>query len=265
MKTILKSTFATLCIFLFLSCKSEKKETTKEVKEELIVTPKNKAEAIIKSAIKAHGGDLYNEASYSFTFRNKQYSFTNNNDSYTYSVIKENDKKEAVIDVLENGSFNRTVNGNKVELSNEDASRFGESLNSVIYFATLPHKLSDAAVNKTYKGEIQIKGKNYDVIQVTFKQEGGGKDFEDQYYYWINKDTNTMDYLAYNYKVNGGGVRFRSSYNRRNIDGVLFQDYINYKAEVGTPLSELPALFEKNELKEVSRIDTENVKNLKSN
>ena len=69
-----------------------------------------------------------------------------------------------------------------------------------------------------------------------------------------------MDYLAYNYKVNGGGVRFRSSYNRRNVGGIIFQDYINYKAEVGTPLKDLPTLYENDKLKEVSRIDTENVK-----
>ena len=111
----------------------------------------------------------------------------------------------------------------------------------------------------TFTSEEKHAVENYDVIEVTFKQEGGGKDFEDQYYYWINKKSHTMDYLAYNYKVNGGGVRFRSSYNRRNVGGIIFQDYINYKAEVGTPLKDLPTLYENDKLKEVSRIDTENV------
>ena len=263
MKTIFKSLALSLIVAAFFSCKPEQKEIPKEDKTEIKEEKLSEGEIIINSAIKSHGGDLFNKASYTFTFRNKQYSFTNNNNSYRYSVIKQNDKKEEVIDVLDNGNFTRTINGNKIDLTKEDASRYGESLNSVIYFATLPYKLNDKAVNKKYVGEVSIKDENYKVVEVTFKQEGGGKDFEDQYYYWINKKSNTVDYLAYNYKVNGGGVRFRSSYNRRNVAGILFQDYVNYKAEVGTPLSELPVLFENDKLKEVSRIDTENVEVLK--
>lgn len=262
MKFILKSTFLTLLLIGTVSCKSEQKvpETKKGEKQE--ITEINKAGKIVNSAIKSHGGELYNKASYAFSFRNKEYTFINRGNEYTYTLKKENAEKETILDVLENGIFKRTINGKQLNLSEEDASKYGESLNSVIYFATLPHKLNDSAVNKSYKGEIQIKGENYDVIEVTFKQEGGGKDFEDHYYYWINKKSHTMDYLAYNYKVNGGGVRFRSSYNRRNVGGIIFQDYINYKAEVGTPLKDLPTLYENDKLKEVSRIDTENVKQI---
>ncbi|CAL2062262.1 conserved hypothetical protein [Tenacibaculum sp. 190524A05c] len=265
MKSIIQLVVFSLAIATFFSCKPEQKETPKEEnKTEEIKTEKlSEGEVIINSAIQAHGGELYDKASYTFVFRNRQYSFTNKGNSYRYSVIKQNDKKEEVIDVLDNGNFSRTINGKKLDLNEEDASRYGESLNSVIYFATLPYKLKDKAVNKTYVGEVTIKNENYNVVEVTFKQEGGGKDFEDQYYYWVNKKSNTVDYLAYNYKVNGGGVRFRSSYNRRNVGGIIFQDYINYKAEVRTPLSELPSLYENDKLKEVSRIDTENVEILK--
>ena len=63
--------------------------------------------------------------------------------------------------------------------------------------------------------------------------------------------------------MNGGGVRFRSAYNSRNVGGIIFQDYVNYKAEMGTPLGDLPKLFEQGRLKELSKIDTENVINLK--
>lgn len=265
MKINFKRVLVFVLPFLIFSCNTNKKESQKEGKtEDKKEVVLSKAEEVINKAIKTHGGELYDKASYTFFFRNKEYTFKNNGNEFKYILKKENDQKEIFFDVLQNGNFTRTINGEQVNLSEEDASKYGESLNSVIYFATLPHKLNDIAVNKTYKGEVQIKGDFYDAIQVTFKQEGGGKDFEDQYYYWINKKTNTMDYLAYNYKVNGGGVRFRSSYNRRNVEGILFQDYINYKAEVGTPLEELPLLFEENKLKEVSRIETENVKALKN-
>ena len=52
------------------------------------------------------------------------------------------------------------------------------------------------------------------------------------------------------------------AYNTRVIDGITFQDYINYKAAVGTALKDLPALYEKGKLKELSKIETENVVNL---
>ena len=73
-----------------------------------------------------------------------------------------------------------------------------------------------------------------------------------------------MDYLAYMYNVNGGGIRFRSYYNRRVIDGITFQDYVNWGAELGTSLDQLPHMYEAGTLKELSKIVTENVKNLKS-
>ncbi|AUC16773.1 hypothetical protein BTO06_17195 [Tenacibaculum sp. SZ-18] len=259
MRFILKFVFLTLLMSGTVSCKSEHKVSKTKEEEKQVVTELSIAEKIVNNTIEAHGGELYDEASYRFSFRNKEYTFINKENEFKYTLKKVSNKKDTVLDILENGVFTRRVNGKQVSLSEEDASKYGESLNSVVYFATLPHKLNDSAVKKLYKGEIEIKGENYDVIEVTFKQEGGGKDFEDKYYYWINKKSHKMDYLAYTYKVNGGGVRFRSSYNRINVGGIIFQDYINYKAEVGTYLKDLPVLYENDKLKEVSRINIENI------
>jgi hypothetical protein len=59
--------------------------------------------------------------------------------------------------------------------------------------------------------------------------------------------------------VNDGGVRFRAAFNTRVIDGITFQDYINYEAPLETPLTDLPKLYVQGKLKEVSIIRTENV------
>jgi hypothetical protein len=255
-----------LCLYIVVTCISCKNNTDTVVETTIpilvnkgTIAP-SKAITSINQAIKAHGGDLYETADYSFVFRQKNYRFVNNGDKYTYEV-RSTKKGVSTIDQLENNIFTRTQAGEPMELSEKDIEKYTGALNSVIYFATLPHKLKDDAVHKKYIEEITINGRNYDVIEITFSQEGGGEDFDDEYYYWINQDTRKIEYLAYNYQVNGGGVRFRQAFNTRVVEGITFQDYINYKAPVKTPLKELPVLFEQGKLKELSKIITENIVN----
>lgn len=221
----------------------------------------NKAEILFQETFKAHGGDLYNTAQYAFVFRKKTYTVKNNNALYEYTVTSSK-KGTEIKDVLNNNGFFRYKNGVEVNLSEKKRNTYQSALNSVIYFATLPHKLNDKAVNKSHQGTVTINGTKYDLLGITFNQEGGGEDFDDTFLYWINSNTKKIDFLAYNYTVNGGGVRFRSAYNTRIVDGIIFQDFVNFKAKVGTPLKSLSALYERNALKELSRIKTENVLNL---
>jgi len=218
--------FLGISFLLFLTaCKSTtstKKMASKEVTQ---------ADLILETAINAHGGKRYDNANYEFIFRKNKYTFKNSKEGYEYTVRKTKDKITA-FDKLTNNDFTRIINGEKIELTEKQKSSFSGSLNSVIYFATLPYKLKDGAVNKTYKGTTIIKEKKYDVLQITFDEEGGGKDHDDVFYYWINQETKVIDYLAYSYQVNSGGVRFRSAYNTRIVDGILFQDYVNYKESV---------------------------------
>ncbi len=245
-------------VFFNLSCTTEDKNNAIESISETTMT---KGEQIIFDAIQAHGGDAYDQANYAFTFRKKKYTFINEGSRYNYTVTNEKDG-ETTIDYLANDAFSRQINGVEITLSEEDVKRYTGALNSVIYFATLPHKLNDESVHKMYVGETDIKGHKYAIIEVKFSEEGGGEDHQDEYHYWINKKNNKIDYFAYNYIVNEGGVRFRTAYNKRVIDGVTFQDYVNYEAPLGTPLINLPKMYENGELKELSRIETEDVVNL---
>lgn len=242
-----------LLSFLLIGCKTTQQHPIVET---------TKADKILAQTIEAHGGKRYDSAHYQFMFRHKIYQFKNSADGYRYTLTQIKDGA-TIVDVLTNNQLSRTIDGKSITLSNKQASGYGESVNSVIYFATLPHKLQDPAVNSSYKGEIKIKNQNYDILEITFNKIGGGKDHDDVFHYWINQETQLIDYLAYNYQVNGGGVRFRSAYNSRNIGGIVFQDYENYKAPVGTPLAELPVLFEQGALKKLSLIETEDVKVLK--
>ncbi len=256
---------ALTALILFLSCNnaSENKLAQLEtVLEDTTTTPNStlsKGDEMIAKAIEAHGGALYNQADYAFVFRKKEYRFINNDESFNYEMQTTDRSGNRIKDVIVNGAFTRYINDQPVTLSEKNIKKYEEALNSVIYFATLPYKLNDGAVNKEYEGTTTIKGINYNVVKVFFNQEGGGTDHDDTYYYWINTQTNLIDFLAYNYTVNGGGARFRSFYNRRNVEGITFQDYINWKVPVNKPLSSASALYEKDELKELSRIITEQV------
>jgi len=250
------------------SCNTEKEKSTRPSEAMEVTSQKedapveaavlDKADSLVVETIAAHGGELYDKAHYGFTFRDKKYTFHNKKGRFTYSVTSQEDNQE-IKDVLETGTLTRTIDGSITNLTPKDVAKYTEALNSVVYFVTLPHKLNDAAVNKSYEGRTSIKGRDYDVLTVTFDQKGGGIDHDDEFRYWINTETKTVDYLAYNYETNDGGVRFRSAYNPRTVGGIRFQDYINYEAPVNTPLNQLSELYEAGKLKELSRIETEDV------
>jgi len=219
----------------------------------------SEADQIIDDAILAHGGPIYKTAAFSFDFREKKYTFKNESSNFKY-IRRETKDSLLIKDVLTNTEFTRSIDGVPTTLTSVDSMKYGNSLNSVIYFALLPYKLDDPAVKRTYKGITVIKQTEYHTIEITFGEEGGGIDYEDVYYYWINKGTNVMDYLAYQYQVDNGGVRFRQAVQPKIIDGIRFQNYINYKAAIGTPLADLPTLFESGDLDTLSIINLDNIR-----
>ena len=215
---------------------------------------------VVDRSIKSHGFDRLVNKEVSFTFRKKQYSVQRSNDQYIYKRAY-SDSTGHIEDVLINSTdLQRKLNTQIIQLDTEQEFKAKEAVNSVLYFFQLPFGLNDNAVNKQYLGTDEVKGERYHLIKVTFEQEGGGSDFQDQYLYWIDAKDYHIDYLAYNYVVNGGGVRFREAINKRTVDGMVFQDYVNYKPEDrDTPLTELSGLFEEGKLKELSRIVSQDI------
>ena len=118
---------------------------------------------------------------------------------------------------------------------------------------------SQGPVNKKLLGETQIGHRQYYKVEVTFDQKDGGKDFEDIYIYWIDKETFKPDYLAYEFRVDGGGSRFREAFNERIINGIRFVDYKNYKADADISVYELESLFKSQKLEPLSTIRLEEV------
>ena len=215
---------------------------------------------IINKSIKAHGWDQ-DDFSIVFDFRDYQYELKRKNKFYSFQRTT---KKEGnvVKDLMSSKKkLKRFINNKSVELSDSMTNVFSNSLNSVMYFFQLPRPLNDQAVVPKYLGLTKILNEKYWTIKVTFKENGGGKDYQDEFRYWININNGQIDYLAYNYLTEGGGTRFRQAVNKQLNQGFIFQDYINFKPNVKfVSLDSLPILFEAGNLIKVSNIKNKNIR-----
>ena len=233
-----------LFLFLFISC-STFTETT--------------AEEIIEQAIGVSG---FNSTRYQidFVFRDYHYSLQRDMDYYFYSRQRTQNQKTTLDIMTSKEKLKRFVNDSLIILQDSLRNVYSNSLNSVMYFFQLPKPLQDPAVNPQLLNSITIEGKRYWTLKVTFEQEGGGDDYQDEFRYWVNQETFHIDFLAYNYLTDGGGTRFRKAINRRNKEEFWFQDYLNFKPlQTFTALDSLPLLFEQRKLQKVSQIENKKI------
>jgi hypothetical protein len=161
-------------LLLTLSCNTKRNDDTKAIK-------------IIEQCIEKHGGKNYSNMDVSFDFRQFNVHLKQNEGTFLYERTMTDSMNQVLHDVITNDTFYRKVNGKKQDLSPKDFDKYREGINAIAYFVLLPYKLSEPAVKLKYLGEIMIENKSYDKIGVSFNAEGGGKDYEDEFCYWINK------------------------------------------------------------------------------
>ena len=218
-----------------------------------------KAQGIVDKVIETHGGSAFESFFLEFDFRTTHFTVARNKGIFTYTR-EFKDSTGTIKDVLNNEGLTRYRNNSILPITDERKEAFTRSINSVIYFALLPFGLNDAAVNKEWIRETSINGEPYDLVRVTFDKIGGGEGHEDIFLYWFHQNKNTMDYMAYSYHTDGGGLRFRQAINPRKIGGILFQDYVNYKpADESIPIEELESMFISGSLEKLSEIKLVNV------
>lgn len=218
------------------------------------------AEEWIDNAIEAHGSDLLEHSEVLFSFREADFLVKKDGHDFYYQRQQVDTSGQRIIDQVWPDSIFRTIDGERQLLKPKKANAISESMHSVVYFAFLPESLQDPAVQAKYVDQVEVKGEPYHRIKVTFDEENGGQDHEDEYLYWIHDTNHTLDYLAYNFQVNGGGARFRAAENPRTVSAVRFQDYINYKPVDDTrELTRLDSLYEQGGLKLLSEIQLRDI------
>lgn len=208
---------------------------------------------VIQQARAAHGSHVLDDSVVEFAFRESHYRIERRSGLFSYVRRYEDDEGRKVQDILDNDGVRRMIDREEVPLTERERQSVETAVNSVVYFALLPYNLADDAVRATWQGVDTIRGRVYDRVEVTFEQEGGGRDWEDRFLYWFSVDTHDMDFLAYDFHTGDGGTRFREAINHRVVGGVRFVDYINFS---GDRDSELARLEEYPRMLEISSLDT---------
>jgi len=224
------------------------------------------AGAVIDSARSAHGASVLQRATVEFFFRGDDYRIRQDDGRFHYRRAYTDSLDRPVAEGLTNEGVYRVVEGDTVSLTSAERGEVKTTVNSVSYFALLPEPLDEPAVQPTYSGRDTIDGAPYHCVRVTFRQEGGGDDWQDVFVYWFHAGTYAMDFLAYAYGLGSDdeetGTRFREAYNVRRVNGVRLADYRNYTADTLVPdqMHRYPDLRDQDELKLVSRIEIDSVR-----
>ena len=194
--------------------------------------------ALIDRARTHHGSALLDRAQMRFSFRGTPFVIWQDGGRFRYTRTTTDSLGRTVQDVLDNDGTRRLVDGVEQALSPDQAASIGESVDSVVYFATLPASLSDPAVRARLLTPDRVDGENYDRVEVTFAQDGGGADHQDRYVYWLRQSDGEIGYYAYSYDETAPdtaraatGTRFRVPLQSRRVGGVLVQDWRNLSAD----------------------------------
>ena len=218
------------------------------------------AQDLVDKAIEVSGGEGYTTNYFEFTFRDKEYRLSREKGRRILWRLTQTDSG-VITDKKTDSGLERYFNDVRLTIADSMARKYGNSVNSVHYFAYLPYGLNDPAVHKRSLGRRLVKGQPYQKVEITFEEAGGGEDFEDVFVYWFHEETGKPDYLAYLYHTDGGGTRFRVAYNERYVNGVRFVDYENYKPrQNGVPVSQMDSLYEAGALKLLSEIKLEGIR-----
>jgi len=214
-----------------------------------------KAANIVKQCIEVHGGKNYRDMDISFDFRQFRVHLKQQDGKFLYERTSKDSLNNVWHDLLTNDFFSRKLNGKQQELTQKEIEKYKEGLNAIAYFVLLPYKLSEPAVNLAYLGETTIENKKYEKIGVSFKAKGGGKDYQDEFCYWIHQTDHTLDYLAYS----SGGPRFRKAVKREKVDGIVFQNYDNYELPDSTlATNNYDGAYMEGKVKLLSKIEQQN-------
>lgn len=238
-------------VCLLVSCQENEDNVTPEERQKIT--------EIIEKTIVNSGGENYKRATIVFKFRDHIYKSRRGRGEF-YFEKKSLGSADTIRDVVSNTGFKRFINDSLVEVPDSMVVQYSTDVNTVHYFAHLPYGLDDPALKKDLVGDAMINGEPYFQLKMTYQHDVGGAN-HDEFMFWIHKEDFTLDYLAYKFSEEEGGIRFRAAFDPVVINGIRFTDYKNYTIDnFKTDLKDLDELYQAGKLKMISTIETEVLK-----
>ena len=223
--------------------------------------------ALLDRARTHHGSALLDDATVRFTFRGTPFVIERHDGRFRYTQTITDEQGRTIEEVVDNDGPHRFVDGAASPLTPDGAARLTTAVNSVAYFALLPAPLADPAVRARLLTPDRVDGEDYDRVEVTFAQAGGGADYQDRYVYWLRQSDGQIGHYAYTYEVAPGdtartatGTRFRVPIRTWREGGVLFQDWRNLTADSLDHLRDFGDVYDEGRVIEVSTVVLDSVR-----
>ena len=218
--------------------------------------------AIVDRAIEHHGGEIYRHSETELDLCSKSgcYHIVSrvDGDRWAYTVSgKSGGAQQRVHATYDTLSVSR--NGVERTVKTGEEQRLRDWAMARVYFGFLPYRLNDPSVYKQDLGLVDWDGRRLHKVKVTF-QAGTSTDASDEYMYWFDPETARLEYLAYSYDNNGGGLRFRRAVKHRRVGGLLFFDQENLGADgPGLSVDAIDAAYVRESMRHVSTVRLESI------
>ncbi|NNF03281.1 MAG: hypothetical protein HKN17_02340 [Rhodothermales bacterium] len=218
-------------------------------------------QSVIDRSIDRHGGDVINRARIEFDFRDYHFVLDRNDGMFSYERTYTDSTGRRHEEIINNDGIFKNIDGESVRVDSLLHKKIGDDVNSVAYFTLLPIPLNDDAVIKEDLGSVDMNGEPYRKIGITFRPEGGGRDYQDRFLVWIHENAHTMDYFAYYYFTDETGSRFRVADSVHSVGGARLTDYLNltYDGLTARTIDRYDELWNADSLRLVSEVRIENV------
>lgn len=218
-------------------------------------------QTVVDRSIERHGGPVIDNARIEFDFRDVHFVLDRHDGRFSYSRTYTDSTGRLHEEIINNDGIFKNIDGEAVPVDSTLRRRIGDNVNSVAYFTLLPNPLNDPAVIKEDLGTVDMKGEPYRKIGITFREEGGGRDYQDRFLVWIHEEAHTMDFFAYYYFTDETGSRFRVADSIHAVGGVRLADYLNLTRDglTARTIDRYDSLYNADSLRLVSEVRIENV------
>ncbi len=223
-------TIILLIAFTFISCKKDHSNLD--------------ANQILGKAIESSGKRALYNATLKFNLEDVYYASKRKGHQYEFQMKRAVDDSTEHIAKALNGGFEYKIN-DEVQDFGSRAIEIEKNLTAFINFMTLPAIFeNDNSLLIQRKEDIFIRDQLYFVINILLTARLP-TDPTISYNLYVNPNNFDVEFIAYDLEPSRGVIFLKEAINKREVDGVVFNDFITYYApEDNYTLNDLPNLLD---------------------